>query len=147
MKLSWGTRIALLYGGFVALIATLVAGSMRQDFDLVSKDYYAQEIAYQKTIDAGKNQATLSAPVSISTTNEVVQIDFPQEFRDVVFTADLYFYAPVSASMDRKISRLVKNGKEIINRSELAVANYRLKISWESEGRKYYQESALNLIK
>ncbi|MBW7914094.1 MAG: FixH family protein [Taibaiella sp.] len=65
MKFGWGSRIALLYGGFVVLIAALVTGSMRQDFDLVADDYYQQEIAYQNVLDAGKNQSALSAPVRV----------------------------------------------------------------------------------
>lgn len=135
MKLSWGTRIALLYGGFVALIATLVIGSMRQDFDLVSRDYYAREIAYQNTIDASKNQASLSAPVMVGKTDDVVILDFPGEFENTSFMADVHLYAPVGASLDRKFSRRVENGQLVLGRRELASANYTVKITWEMEGK------------
>ena len=63
--MNWGARIALLYGGFVVLIVVLVTKSMREDFDLVSADYYNKELAYQNVIEAAKEQATLSEPVKV----------------------------------------------------------------------------------
>ena len=65
IKIGWGTKITLLYLAFVVLIVTLVTKSMHQTFDLVSGDYYNQELKYQDVIDASKNQAGLSAPVRL----------------------------------------------------------------------------------
>ena len=146
-KLSWGKRIAILYLGFVALIIILVTGSMRQSFDLVSKDYYAQEIAYQNTIDAGKNQAALSAPVGVIADGQSILISFPPEFEHKILNADLHFYSPVSAALDKTFSLSSENSRLTIARTDLAKANYKLKISWESEGKTYYQETDINLSK
>ena len=77
MKIGWGWKIALLYGGFVLLISTMVIASNRQHFDLVSKNYYDAEIAYQKVIDAGKNQSALSAAITVHASATAVTIEFP----------------------------------------------------------------------
>lgn len=146
-KLSWGKRIAILYLGFVALIVILVTGSMRQSFDLVSKDYYAQEIAYQKTIDAGRNQAALSAPVTVIADAQNILISFPPEFENRVLNADLHFYSPVSASLDKKFSLSAEHSMLKVARADVPRANYKLKINWESEGKNYYQETEVNLSK
>ena len=82
MKIGWGTKIAILYGGFVLFMTTLVIASSHQHFDLVSKDYYDAEIAYQKVIDAGKNQSALSTPLAIHADAHTVIIDFPDEFKN-----------------------------------------------------------------
>ena len=74
VKLNWGTRITVLYLGFVALIVFLVAGSMRQSFDLVSPDYYQKELEYQSVIEAGKNQAAVSSPVKVIPNADFVMI-------------------------------------------------------------------------
>ena len=144
-KIGWGTRIALLYGGFITLIAILIVGSMRQDFDLVSKDYYAEEIAYQNTIDAGKNQAALSAPAAVAIEANTISILFPAEFKEKVVHADLHFYSPVSASLDRKFTMETGTGAVTLSRSELKKEHYKLKMNWESEGKKYYQETDIDL--
>lgn len=145
MKISWGTKIALLYGGFVVLIVTLVAGSMRQDFDLVAPDYYGQEIKYQQVIDAGKNQSTLSAPVAIHASGQVVTIDFPADFTDKPVEGTIQFYSAVNADWDKVFDIKVTNNSMTVPRETLHNANYTIKLKWTSEGKEYYQETGLNL--
>src|SRR5687767_9780108 len=126
-KIGWGTRVALLYGGFVAIIVILIVGSMRQDFDLVSKDYYAEEIAYQNTIDASKNQSALSRAALIAIGGDYITISLPQEFKHKVVSADLHFYSPVSASLDRKYTEHTNNGDIVITKGSLEKQRYKLK--------------------
>ncbi|OSZ82409.1 hypothetical protein CAP35_03815 [Chitinophagaceae bacterium IBVUCB1] len=145
LKMNWGAKIALLYAGFVALIVVLVAGSMRQDFDLVTPDYYGQEIKYQQVIDAGKNQAALSSPVSIHANETVVTIEFPNEFAEKVLKGNIHFYSPVNAAWDKTVNINTVNNAMTIQRSELKTSNYTIKLDWEADGKKYYQETTLNL--
>ncbi|MBL7719711.1 MAG: FixH family protein [Flavipsychrobacter sp.] len=147
VKLGWGARIALLYGTFVVLMVILVARSMNQDFDLVAKDYYAKEIAYQQQIDAGKNQSGLSAPVRLTAGEAEVAVDFPQEFAGKVLQADIHFYSPVKTSLDRRFERKVEGNHLSFRRSELQDVFYKCKISWTSDGVQYYQESDINLTR
>ena len=59
MKLSWGYKIAFVYIIFVAGIGFLVFKASSQKFDLVTKDYYDQELKYQEVIDQAANTAML----------------------------------------------------------------------------------------
>ncbi len=145
VKVSWGTKIAILYTSFVALIVVLVAGSMRQDFDLVAPDYYGQEIKYQQVIDAGKNQAALSAPVSVHAGAEQVTIDFPPEFAGKTVTGKVQFYSAVKAAWDKVVDIAVENNSMTVARSELQRTGYTMKLTWNCEGKEYYQETNLNL--
>ena len=145
IKMNWGKRIAILYLGFVAVIITLVVSSMHQDFDLVAKDYYAQEIAYQNTIDAGKNQSLLSAAVTVDISGSELVVTFPREFNNKLLKADLHFYSPVKEAFDKKLSLNTATGRLSIARTALLKTNYRLRLSWECEGHKYFQETELNL--
>ncbi|HRO41591.1 MAG TPA: FixH family protein [Flavipsychrobacter sp.] len=147
MKISWGTRVAVLYGGFVVLMVTLVTLAMKQDFQLVSKDYYQKEIQYQEVIDAGKNQATLSAPVVFKANSEAVTIALPEEFAEKIVTGNVEFYAPVDAKFDAKFALQLESNSMSIPRTSLHPTKYQVKINWEAEGKKYYQETTLNLFK
>jgi len=145
MHINWGAKIAILYISFVALIVTLVVSSMHQKFDLVSNDYYNQEIAYQHVIDASKNQAALSAPISLLKHDNDVTITFPPDFKGANITGTIQFYSPVDASLDRKFDIATANNSMAINSKELRKTNYKVKISWLANGKNYYQETALNL--
>jgi hypothetical protein len=147
IKLNWGARIALLYVVFVGLIVTLVVASMRQSFDLVTPDYYDQELKYQDVIDAGKNQATLSSPIVLEATEQVVNIKFPDEFRGNTLKGTVLFYSPINSTWDKKFDIVAAGNAMTIPRTAVRTTNYKVKIAWETSGKKYYQESELNLSK
>jgi hypothetical protein len=146
MNISWGWKIAGLYAGFVVLISVLVYKSMHQRFDLTDTNYYTEEIKYQEVIDAGKNQSALTAPVSVSTDERQVVFDFPKEFKTQVVKADVHFYAPVAAAWDKHFTISTDNGFFTIAKAQLHHARYEIKISWQANGKHYYQESSVNLM-
>ena len=145
MKISWGWKIGILYGGFVVGMVSLVVASNHQHFDLVSKDYYEAELGYQKVIDAGKNQSSLSQPMSIHANGKEVTIEFPQEFKDKILSGNIQFYSPVNSEWDKSFKIDAQNNTVTIQRSELKNTKYTIKITCVAGGKSYYQESDLML--
>lgn len=145
--MSWGLKITFLYCGFVALILTLVVLSSRQHFDLVSKDYYADEIAYQKVIDADKNSTTLSSAIVATVLGENVIITFPAELNNKSLSGIIHFYSPVNAAWDRELPLNISNNQMVVPRAQLHNTGYIMKISFSDGDQKYYQETEVNLNK
>lgn len=145
MKISWSWKIGLLYGTFVVLMLALVIAANSQHFDLVSKDYYEEEIAYQKVIDAGKNQSALSQPLTVHANANAVTIDFPEEFKSKALSGHIQFYSPVNSEWDRKFDITPQNNSVTILRSKLQNTRYTVKISCTVDGKNYYQESEIML--
>ncbi len=145
MKIGWGWKITILYSCFVVLMVTLVVASSRQKFDLVSKNYYDDELAFQKTLDAGKNQAGLSQPVSIHANKDSVIIDFPDEFRSKVLSGDIRFYSPVNEDWDKSFKINTGNNSVTVSRKSLRNTKYTIKINCAVDGKNYYQESEILL--
>lgn len=145
MKLSWGWKIAILYSVFVAGMVALVTASSRQDMDLVSKNYYQDEVAYQKVLDAARNQAGLSSPFTIHANETAVVVGFPAEFNEKVVKGTVRFYSPVNAAWDKSFVIDAAHNETRIARSELRKTKYVIKVDCEVDGKKYYQESELQL--
>jgi len=145
MKIGWGWKITILYSVFVVMMVTLVVASSRQKFDLVSKNYYDDELAFQKTLDAGKNQAALSKPVLIHADKDSVTIDFPDEFRSKVLSGNIWFYSPVNEDWDKSIKISTGNNSVTVSRKSLHNTRYTIKISCAVDGKNYYQESEILL--
>jgi nitrogen fixation protein FixH len=145
IRISWGTRIAFLYIGFVALIATLVISATRMDFDLVSKDYYQQEIGYQKRLDATAATSALSQPLAATVNATNVVVLFPQEFAKQTVDATIRFYSPINDTHDREFKLQSADGKIFIERAKLDKTAYTLQVSWNAGDKDYYQELPLNL--
>ena len=54
--MNWGKGIFIFYSLFVVAILSVVYFAFTQEVNLVSEDYYQQEIAYESQIERIKNK-------------------------------------------------------------------------------------------
>ena len=145
MKLNWGYKIAMVYLLFVAGIIYLVVQASRQNIDLVTENYYAEEIQYQQRIDEKNNAQLLSAPLDINVQHGVLTVSFPQEFSQKKLTGEVTLYCPSDAKKDLSRNLQTEDNKMKISLPEQNQGFHQLKVKWESEGVKYYFEKNLML--
>lgn len=143
MKLSWGYIILSGYLVFVAGIVFLVYKASSQQFDLVTQDYYEQELKYQDVIDESANTAALSAPLVVERTGDQLEVRFPAEMKDKKKTIDFYLYCPADAKRDFRKTIESNEGQLKQPLPSAMKGQYQLKLSWEVEGVKYYFEKKL----
>ena len=144
--MNWGLRITLLYLGFVALILTLVGLTMRQKVDLVSKDYYQQELQYQQRIDRTANTSTLSAPPSCTIQGSNIVLTFPGELRGKEITGTILFFRPSDASKDRTVAISVDAaGTQAVPMAALSSGMYKMQLEWKAGTLEFYHESILRI--
>ena len=132
-----------VYIAFVGGMGFLVIKASSQKFDLVTKDYYDQELKYQQVIDQAANSSRLSAPVTIEKRDRELKISFPDEVKNKKKSVDFYLYYAADAKKDfRKSFELNEN--ELVQALPVGMKGmYELKLSWETEGVKYYFEKKL----
>lgn len=136
--MNWGNKLVLVFVVFAALMATLVYNATQTKFELVSKDYYQDELRYQDIIDGASN-ASLNAPISILIENEYVIFQFPELKNNANITGEAWFYCAVDATKDKRIPLNVNElGVQRIARKLFQKENYEVKISYEAGGKKYY---------
>jgi hypothetical protein len=137
MKISWGYKIASVYMLFVAGILFLVFKANNEEFDLVTKDYYGEELKYQQVIDETENYSKLSAPLSVEKTDSTVNIRFPEEMKGKKKEIDFYLYYPADAKKDFRIS-IETNENEFAQPLPTGTKGmYDLKLSWQADSIKY----------
>jgi len=141
--MSWGTKIALLYSGFVLLVVSMVTLSIRQKIDLVAKDYYKQELDYQQRIDQSRRAAMPGEQVQWQIGKSNLVLQFPQG-RAVKGTA--YFYRPSDAARDRTIPLAVDTtGTASIPLAGIGSGMYKLQVQWERKGETFFREGVIQL--
>lgn len=145
MKLNWGYKIAVVYLLFVAGIIYLVVQASRQNIDLVTENYYAEEIQYQQRINEKNNAQSLSAPLDVNVQHGVLTVSFPQEFSQKELQGEVLLYCPSDARKDLSRNLLMQGNKMKISLPEQNQGFHQLKVKWESEGVKYYFEKNLML--
>lgn len=141
--MTWGNKLIIVFILFAVLMSTLVYNCMNQNFELVSKDYYNDELRYQDKID-GVNNANKLTTVQIGQTGEEVCVQLPKELNGLATSGQLWFYCVTNASNDRKIPVVVnEDGKMLIDKRKLAKTNYQLKLNWQTGNDKFYNEQSL----
>lgn len=143
--MNWGNKLILVFVAFAALIATLVYKAVNTKFDLVSKDYYTDELRYQDKIDGIKNANAISA-VTIQQNADALEISLPAEMKGKTVSGELWLYCPTDAGKDRRI-KIDANTAAIfrIPKNQLVKGNFMARLNWEAEKAKYYTEKALNI--
>lgn len=143
LNIGWGTRIAILYIGFVALIGVMIALSMGQKVELVSEDYYDKELVFQNKIDEMNNANALSEKISHTFSNDYFLIQFPKENGQNV-SGQILFFRPSDLSKDLKIDiKLDSLSKQQIALDKLSKGMYKMKISWNANNTPYYAEETI----
>lgn len=144
--MSWGNKLLLVFIAFAMLMGTLVYKCTQQNFELVSADYYNEELRFQDKID-GENNANRLSNLSITQTTDRLIIQMPKEQMGSAISGQLWFYCGSNASFDRKIPLAVNDqGQMIIEKSALVKTNYLIKTTWESGKEKYYKEVTVNVL-
>ncbi|MCW3081175.1 FixH family protein [Segetibacter sp.] len=143
--MTWGTKLLLVFAAFALLMSTLVYMCMKQNFELVSKDYYKEELRYQDKID-GMNNVNKIGNVVIRDNGNKVAIQLPKEVQGLALTGQALFYCPVNSTNDRTLPLAINDeGLMLIDKSKLAKANYTVKLNWQIGNEQYYTEQNLSI--
>lgn len=142
MKFHWGHRITILFIAFGTMISTLVYKSVTTPFDLVSSEYYKEELAFQQIIDAGDNALRLSRKTQISVSGDSLFVQIPESPEGNISGGVILFYSPTDAKLDRRfVLSPSESNTYPIHRSLLRGSRYTVKADWTAGNKRYYTEN------
>ncbi len=145
MKLNWGTGIVLAFIGFIAFIMYFIISMNvddKYDHDLVSEDYYSDELKYQADIDKLKNSNDLSTNISYERTDEGLKINFPEDINYKEITGNMFLYRPSNKQLDFETAISLSNSYLLIPDKRLVDGRWNIKIDWQYKGKSYlFKES------
>ena len=144
--MGWGIRITILYICFAAIIVSLGVISFGNKSELVSKDYYAQELKSQDRIDPAGNEQKLKTSITNNIKDRSIALSFPVTEIAPDLTGEIPLFRPSDSRKDKKIKLQFNNkGEQIISKTELSKGVYKLCISWSNNHINYYKEQIVNL--
>ncbi len=147
-KIGWGTKIAILYIGFVVLVISMVVVSMNQKIDLVSEDYYPKELVFQNQINSTNNANALLDTIANKITVNGVDLQFPQEFKGKNVNGKIEFFRPSDATKDFTTDiKLDSTAHQFISSKGLISGKYKMQISWEADKKTYYSVNTIFIKK
>ncbi|GAB1857115.1 FixH family protein [Flavobacteriaceae bacterium MHTCC 0001] len=146
MKLNWGTGIVLAFIGFIAFIMYFIVTMSIDDsyeHDLVSNNYYAEELKYQNDIDKLKNAQTLKTNISYTTSTEGLTINFPSDIDYKSITGKVFLYRPSNKQLDFETVISLSNPYLLIPNARLVDGRWNIKIDWQYNGTPYLYQTSI----
>jgi len=146
MKVNYKFFIILLYVGFVSLMIVLVYKCANLKVDVINKDYYAEELVYQKQIDRQQRTATLIEQPSWNLTSENIVFTFPELKDKQSIDGSVEFYCPSDETKDKTFKiALDDNHTFTLPKSTLSPGRYKLKLFWANGAVEYYNEGIVRI--
>jgi len=140
--MNWGHKIIIVFVLFAAGILTMVISSIRTRIEMVTPNYYAEELKYQQIIDGRREAGNLSSPVNINQSEEALELVFPPEMQGVTLEGSVLFYRASDASRDVRLPlRPDTYGAMPVSKKRFRRGNYKVQLQWEAGGKSYFQES------
>lgn len=143
MRIGWGHRITFVYLLFVSGILFLVFQSSRQRVDLVTDEYYEEEIRYQQRIDESARADALSEKPRLQLAGNGLSVRLPAEFEGKEVAVKAHLYCPADSRNDVRLETVASRRDIRMEWTGERKGMHILKINWSSEGVSYYSEENL----
>ena len=146
MKLNWGFGIVLAFIGFIAFILyfVIIANTdQRADHNLVTDEYYQEELKYQQEIDALKNAKELNVRWNFKQTDEGLEINIPDAVRQQETEGTMSFYRPSNKQLDFDLSISLSNSHLLIPDNRLLGGRWDIKIRWKHLDKDYLVKESI----
>jgi len=138
MKINWGTGIVIGFVIFIGFILFLVITMVNSSHhDLVTKDYYQDELQYQDEIDAEENANELSIKVQSKRTSEGYLIMFPENLDANKIKGNVFLYRPSNKQLDFDLPIVLSESNLLIPDKRLLEGRWNINVKWEYEGKPY----------
>jgi len=141
--MSWGYKILGVYLVFVTGIVFLVIKSSNQKVDLVTKDYYEQELMYQDKINETARASKLTGAITCEVKGQQILVKLPAEMSGQDVSADVLLYCPSDSRKDVSRQIQTNNGQLLMDFPAGYKGQFEVKVNWKAGGQAYYTTQKL----
>jgi nitrogen fixation protein FixH len=135
----WPLGIILTFVVFISGTVGLVVMACTHGTDLVSANYYDQEIKYQSRIDSETRAQELGARAAYDAAARHIVVSLPSLSAAKNVTGQIQLYRPSAAGLDKQFKlEPGANGTQTLDATGLQPGLWKIRVSWNIEGRDYF---------
>ena len=148
MKINWGTGIVIVIAAFISFIMYFVitmSTNNKYSYDLVTDNYYQQELQYQKQIEAEKNAKNLIENVKLKHSEFGLTVNFPKDLDYKMINGKVFLYRPSNKQLDFEIPISISKPYLLVPEKRLLDGRWNIIVSWTYEKKDYLFKKEFNL--
>jgi hypothetical protein len=137
MKFNWGTGILIFLILFLAACAVFITFAMRQDVNLVHKDYYEKGVDYTDQMNVDERSLPFKNDFKVTNQNDFLVVNIEESLSAKIDSGKVLMYRPSNSKQDILYDLKAKSNTIILPKENLVSGRYILKVYWYSNGLKY----------
>ncbi|MEK7685929.1 MAG: FixH family protein [Verrucomicrobiota bacterium] len=139
----WPVAIIAFFALFISATLGLVIFTSFHRMELVSKDYYEQEIKYQDQIERLNRTQRIRSRVALSydPVKQQITITMPPEHTRRHVEGRIHFYRPSAAGLDREVKlECGTDGLQVVNAANLRPGLWKVRVFWTAGQEEYFYD-------
>jgi len=142
----WPLAILFTFAIFFCGIATVIVIAATHRENLVSENYYEQEMKFQEQIDGAARAQSSGATLAYHAASGCVVLALPAAQLASQPSGTLSLYRPSSPKLDREFALEPRaDGTQTLNVSEFAAGLWSVRARWVAGGKAYYLEQKITV--
>ncbi len=140
MKLHWGHKIGIVYTLFAGFMIFMLLKSRTTNHELVTDQYYQNELVVQDKIDASGNLAQADFKVEITRgASADIHIQFSGDLAESP-EGKVNLYKPDNAEFDQEMTLQLSGANAMTLAPTGGMGRYKVQLTFTVDGTPYYTE-------
>ena len=143
--MNWPTSIVLAIISFMIFILSFVYKSIAVDqyqHELVSEDYYRDELHYQEEINKLNNSKTLVKDIQLSNSENGIIVKFPEEIAENEISGLIRFQRLSNMKLDFSEEILLEGHEHLIPADKLVPGKWSIRVEWKHGEEEYLYKTS-----
>ncbi|MDQ0592455.1 hypothetical protein QFZ37_000824 [Chryseobacterium ginsenosidimutans] len=139
-KFSWGHGVVIALASFIIFILSMMFlfPNGQKNSEMVTDNYYEEELKYQDVIDAKKRADQLQEKPVYSQDKNGIKVTFPKDYDNSNTTVKFVLNRTEDQNLDIKKSVQLNADKSfLIPAQVLKIGNYTLRLNWTKDKTDY----------
>ena len=145
MKLHWGHKIGIVYTLFAGFMIFMVLKSRTEKHELVTENYYENELVIQDRLDANRNLNAAVFNVDISSSNQEILVSFDGLPSGDLPAGTVSLYKPDDSRLDQSLDMLLDGNNKMLIKPLGDHGRYTVSVRFKIAGTDYYKEKHIVL--
>jgi nitrogen fixation protein FixH len=144
----WPYGIIAVFAIFIPATAVLVVMASSHRMELVSGDYYEQEIAFQRQLERVNRTRALGdkARVTLAAAEKQLLVALPSEHAGHLSAGRIQLYRPSAAGLDRRLPlELDAQGRQTVDLNSLPPGLWKVRVQWKVGTEEFFLDESLKL--
>lgn len=140
----WPYAIFAVFGCFAAGMTTMVVVACRSNSELVSRDYYEQELRFQGRLDSLDRTKPFHATAKYDSDAKRIVIALPAEHAGKNLDGQIQLYRPSAEGLDQTF-KLAPDaaGLQTLDAASLQAGLWKIRVAWKFDGQDFFLEQKI----